>query len=438
MGYLLNTESQQREMLAALGLSSLNELHRDLPESLILRGGPDIPGGAGEQAILESFEEMAAKNTVYPVIFRGAGAYKHYIPAIVPEMVNKERFKTGYTPYQAEVSQGTLQSIFEFQTMICELTGMDISNASMYDAASAAAEAVAMCKDKKRKSALVSQSVNPRVIDTIKTYSWASDAAVDLVPTTGGLTDMDALAQKITDDTASVTIQQPNFFGLFEDVRAIAELVHGRGAKLIVSVNPIAASVLSAPGECGADIVVGEGQPLGIPLSFGGPYVGFIAAKADLSRRIPGRIAGETTDAQGRRAFVLTLQAREQHIRRETASSNICSNQALMAMTASVYMACLGPGGMQEAAKQSYSKAHYLSEQLGKIPGFGLRYDAEFFHEFVTECPVDAAKLMLHLGRNGILGGLPLEGGGVLWCATEMNSRKDMDRLVSLCREVSA
>jgi len=435
-GYLLNTEPQQKEMLDALGLKSLDELYKGLPEALLLPNGPDIPEGLAEQGILQVFEKLTGKNNVFPHIFRGAGAYKHYIPAVVPAMVGKERFITGYTPYQAEVSQGTLQSIFEFQTMICELTGLDASNASMYDGASAAAEAIAMCKDRKRTKALVIGAVNPRTTDTVKTYCWASDTPVDVVQTKDGVCDLDALSQMLTDDVACVLFQQPNYFGLLEDAPAIAELVSSKGAKVIMSVNPIASAVLQTPGECGADIAVGEGQPLGIPLSFGGPYLGFIAAKSALTRKLPGRIAGETTDETGKRAFVLTLQAREQHIRRETAGSNICSNQALMAMAASVYMAAMGPQGLKEVAMQSYSKAHYLADELDKIKGFELAHSGPFFHEFVTRCPAEPEKLMAHLEKSGMLGGLPLPSGDILWCATEMNSKEEMDTLVSLCKEV--
>jgi len=436
MGYLPNTELQQKEMLDALGLASLDELYKGLPETLILPDDPNIPDGLGEQGIMKTFEKLAGKNRVFPTVFRGAGAYRHYIPAVVPAMVGKERFVTGYTPYQAEVSQGTLQSTFEFQTMICELTGLDVSNASMYDGASAAAEAVAMCKDRKRTKALILGAVNPRTIETIKTYCWASGTPVEVVPTKDGVCDMEALSQLITDETACVLLQQPNYFGLIEDAATIAELSQSKGAKVIMSVNPIASAVLSSAGECGADIAVGEGQPLGIPLSFGGPYVGFIAAKSAMMRKLPGRIAGQTTDEAGNRAFVLTLQAREQHIRRETSGSNICSNQALMAMAAAVYMTAMGPEGLKEVAMQSYSKAHYLADELGKVKGFELRYSGQFFHEFVTNCPVQSEKLMAHLEKAGILGGLPLPGGDILWCATELNSKEEMDNLVSMCKEV--
>jgi len=295
-----------------------------------------------------------------------------------------------------------------------------------------------MCKDRKRTKALILGAVDPRITGTVKTYCWASGSPVEAVPAKGGLCDMDALARALADDTACVLLQQPNYFGLVEDASAIAELAHSKGAKVTMSVNPVAAAVLPSAGESGADIAVGEGQPLGIPLSFGGPYLGFIAAKSALTRKLPGRIAGETTDDAGRRAFVLTLQAREQHIRRETAGSNICSNQALMALTASVYMAAMGPDGLRHVAMQSYSKAHYLAAELGKVNGFEPVHSSTFFHEFVTRCPVEPGKLMSHLEKSGVLGGLPLPGNDILWCATEMNSKEEMDNLVSLCKEVAS
>jgi len=436
MAYLLNTTLQQDEMLKVLGLSSLEELYKDFPNELKIKG-LNIPKGIGEQAVLRKFTEFASKNTVYPTIFRGAGAYRHYIPAVVPEMVNKERFKTAYTPYQAEVSQGVLQSIFEFQSMICELTGLDVSNASVYDGATAAAEASAMCKERKRERTLILENVNPLIIDTVNTYSWAADSPVDIISAKDGLTDIEALqkALKSTDDVASVLVQQPNYFGLIEDIAAIAEVCHAAKAKLIVSINPIASAVLASMGECGVDIVVGEGQPLGIPLSFGGPYLGFMAATNALMRRMPGRIAGQTTDEQGRRAFVLTLQAREQHIRRETAGSNICSNQALCAITAACYMASMGSAGMTDVATLCYNKAHHLANELVNI-GFELKYDGDFFHEFITTCPVDVNNLMQKLEGDGILGGLPLKDGSILWCATEMNTKDEIEKLVSIIKEV--
>lgn len=436
--YLPSTMEQRDEMLKELGLSCMEELFRGTPEELILPDGPDIPKGKSEMEVLRSLSALAAKNRVFPTIFRGAGAYRHYIPAVVSAVVSKETFVTAYTPYQAEISQGILQSIFEFQTMICELTGLDTANASVYDGASAAAEAVAMCWDKKRSKALVSGAANPQVIETVRTYCWASGHEVELIPVKDGVTDLDALSSLLSSDTACVYLEQPNYFGQLEQGAQIGEFTHASGAKFIMGVNPIATAILKTPAECGADIAVGEGQPLGIPLSFGGPYLGFMAVTEVLTRKLPGRIVGETTDDKGRRAFVLTLQAREQHIRREKASSNICSNQALCATTAAVYMAAMGPDGLREVAEQCYHKAHYLAQQIAQVPGFDLRHDGAFFHEFVTECPVDFQDVMSRLESKGILGGLPLPEGGLLWCVTEMNTKEEMDTLVLMLQEVSA
>ncbi|MDF2838299.1 MAG: Glycine dehydrogenase [Evtepia sp.] len=439
MGHFLPSTLEQRdEMLKSLGLSSMEELYRGTPEALILKDGPNIPSGKSELEVLRSLSALAGKNKVFPSIFRGAGAYRHYIPAVVSAVISKETFLTAYTPYQPEISQGILQSIYEFQTMICELTGMDTANASVYDGASAAAEAVAMCRDRKRSRALVSGAANPQVMETVRTYCWASGHEMELIPVKNGVTDIDALGAMLTSDTACVYLEQPNYFGQLEEATQIGELTHEHGAKFIMGVNPIAAAILKTPAQCGADIAVGEGQPLGIPLSFGGPYLGFMAATEALMRKLPGRIAGETTDAKGNRAFVLTLQAREQHIRREKASSNICSNQALCATSAAVYIAAMGPDGLREVAEQCYHKAHYLAQQISKVPGFALRHHGVFFHEFVTECSFDVHTVMERLESQGILGGLPLKDGGILWCATEMNTKEEMDALVSLLQEVSA
>ena len=435
MAYLLNTEKQVKEMLEAINLKDMKELYSYLPQELIIES-LEIPHALGEIDVLRQFEAWGAANKVFPSIFRGAGSYRHYIPAVVPEMANKERFKTAYTPYQAEVSQGTLQSIFEFQTMICELTGMDVSNASVYDVASAAGEAANMCRDRKKQRVYITGGVNPRTANTVKTYSWSFNSPVEELPqNSSGLVDIEAIKNIEHTDTAAIIIQQPNYFGLIEDVAAITEAAHSKGIKVIVSVNPIAAAVLPTAGECGADVAIGEGQPLGIPLGFGGPYLGFMSCTKAMMRAIPGRIVGETKDDQGRRAYVLTLQAREQHIRRETAGSNLCSNQALCAITAAAYMSSMGSQGMTEVAMQCYNKAHYLQSELEKI-GFAPKYTVDFFHEFVTKCPVDIDKLNLHLESKGILGGLPLDCGCILWCATEMNTKKDIDALIAACKEV--
>ena len=431
--YVPSTAQQRQEMLKAVGLNAIEDLYAVVPPEMRIDGKPAEPG-MSELEVSAALKAMAAKNHVFSSIFRGAGAYNHYIPSIVKRVTSKEEFVTAYTPYQAEISQGILQSIFEYQTMICELTGMDVSNASVYDGASAAAEAAAMCRDRKRSRMLVSAAANPMVIQTIKTYAWGAGDEVVEIPVKDGKTDVEALKAMLTDTDAGVYIQQPNYFGVIEDAEAVAEATHAAGAKLVMGINPIAAVMLKTPREVGADIAVGEGQPLGMPLNFGGPYLGFMATSGSMERKLPGRIVGETVDGKGNRCYVLTLQAREQHIRREKASSNICSNQALCAMTAAVYMAAMGPSGMREVANQCYSKAHYLAAELGKIPGFQLVNNAEFFHEFVMTTPVDAGDLLAKLEQSDILGGLAVEGG-ILWCATEMNSKADIDKLIEKVKE---
>lgn len=436
--YLSITDGQRQQMLDAIGLAAPEELYAAVPTELIRKSAPAIPDGLSELETLRVMTAMAEKNKVFPTLFRGAGAYRHYIPAIVSAVTAKETFVTAYTPYQAEISQGILQSIFEYQTLICQLTGMAVSNASVYDGATAAAEACAMCRDRRRTKALISAAAHPDVIAVVQTYCWASNSEMQLIPVSDGLTDLDALRDMLDDTAACVYLAQPNYYGLIEDAAAAAQLAHDAGAKLVLGVNPIAAALLKTPAECGADIAVGEGQPLGLPLSFGGPYLGFMAATSTMMRKLPGRIVGETTDGNGSRAFVLTLQAREQHIRREKAGSNICSNQALCAMTAAVYMAAMGPEGLKDAAVQCLSKAHYMAERISAVPGFALRYKGEFFHEFVTECPLDTDILLSALAEKGILGGLPLPDGGLLWCATEMNTKAEIDLLEAVLREVYA
>ena len=433
--FVPSTAEERKEMLQTIGLSSMEALYSDVPCEVKLET-LDLPDGKAEMTVAAEMEELADKNTVFKTIFRGAGAYDHYIPAIVKSVTSKEEFVTAYTPYQAEVSQGILQSIFEYQTMICQLTGMDVSNASVYDGASAAAEATAMCKDRKRTKVLISQSAHPHVIQTIKTYCMGSDTQWEMIPLKSGKTDMQALEQLLAEDTACVYVQQPNFFGQIEDCEALGTLIHSKGAKFIMGCNPIALAIIKSPAECGADIAVGEGQPLGMPLAYGGPYLGFMACTKAMMRKLPGRIVGQTVDVHGQRAFVLTLQAREQHIRREKASSNICSNQALCALTASVYMIAMGTNGMKEVAGQCLSKAHYMAEQLTSIEGIDLVYDGEFFHEFVTTCPVDKTDLLKVLQNEGILGGYPVEEG-ILWCATEKNTKTQIDHLIEVVRRVS-
>lgn len=443
--YIPNTKEEQKHMLGAIGLNSMEELYSSIPDEVKLKVPLHIPKGISEMELSKNIADMASNNKIFNSVFRGCGAYRHYIPAIVKQVTSKEEFITSYTPYQAEISQGVLQSIFEFQTMICELTGMQVANASVYDGASAAAEAVIMSKERKRKKALISSSVNPMTIETINTYISGTDMDMELIPTKDGVTDIDILKEKLKDDNAAcLLIQQPNYYGLLEDGDEIGSLLKDRDTKYIMSCNPISLGILKTPAEYGADIAVGEGQPLGIGLSFGGPYLGFMATTDKLMRKLPGRIVGETTDAKGRRAFVLTLQAREQHIRREKASSNICSNQALCAMTAAVYLAAMGKNGLEKAATLSMSKAHYLANRLCELDGYKMVYKGEFFHEFVTSTSKDVDKVLKALEDRGILGGYPLgdnsynkeNKGEILWCATEVNTKDEIDRLIQILKEV--
>ena len=433
--YVPSTLQERQEMLESIGLSSIDQLFSHIPDELKLKGELNLPSGMSELEVSSAMKKIAAKNVVFGSIFRGAGAYDHYIPSIVKSVTGKEEFLTAYTPYQAEISQGLLQSIFEYQTMICELTGMDVSNASVYDGATAAAEAVNMCCERSRKVVFCSAAAHPDTIAVVKTYCWAAGHELVLLPVKDGKTDLDAMASQLDKKTsACLYLQSPNFFGQLEEMEKAAEMIHSVGAKLIAGCNPIALGLLKTPAEQGADIAVGEGQPLGMPLSFGGPYLGFMAATQAMMRKLPGRIVGETVDVDGKRAFVLTLQAREQHIRREKASSNICSNQALCALTASVYLATVGPDGLKQAASLCYQKAHYLAQQLCSIPGVSLRYSGTFFHEFVTD-QKDSDKLLSALEQQGILGGYPLADGGILWCATEKNTKEEMDRVVEIIRK---
>jgi len=434
--YIPSTAQEQREMLSAAGFDSIDGLFSQIPESVRLNRLLDLPEGLSELEVRRKMSGIASENKVFPIVFRGAGAYRHYIPAAVTRITSKENFLTAYTPYQAEISQGILQSIFEYQTMICELTGMDVSNASVYDGANAAAEAAAMCRDRGKTTVYVSSAAHPDTVRTIRTYAFGANAEVRLVPVKDGATDADALKTLLAQDktAACFYLQQPNFFGTLEKAQALGEIAHAAGAKFVMGCNPVSLAVLKTPAECGADIAVGEGQPLGMPLGFGGPYLGFMACKKAMMRRLPGRIVGQTKDAAGNRAFVLTLQAREQHIRREKALSNICSNEALCALTASVYLSTMGPDGFRSASQQCYSKAHYAAEKIGAVKGFELKNNSEFFHEFVTACP-NTEQTLAMLEQHGILGGLPLPDGGLLWCVTECNSKEEIDRLAELLEE---
>ncbi len=435
--YIPSTREERLSMLESIGMHSFDELYADIPEKLRFKDGLSLPSGLSELEVARKVSEIAEKNTRFTHIFRGAGSYHHYIPAIVKQVTSKEEFITAYTPYQAEISQGLLQSIFEYQTMICELTGMDVSNASVYDGATAAAEAAAMCRDRKRGTICVSASVDPKILSVIRTYCFGSGAPLVILPEKDGLTDLESWNSMDTSSVACLIIQTPNYYGLVEDGAAIADAVHASGAKLIASCNPIALGLLETPGEFGADIAVGEGQPLGLPMGFGGPYLGFMASTKDMMRKLPGRIVGQTTDVDGKRAYVLTLQAREQHIRREKASSNICSNEALCAMTAAVYLSSMGSAGLEKVASSCMANARYLLDGL-TVLGFTRKYTGEFFHEFVTICPCEAALLSEKLAAHGYLSGLVTGQKEMLWCTTEMNTRSEIDGLLAVIKEVLA
>ena len=433
-GYVVNTKAEQKEMLESLGLNSLEDLYGVVPSKALLEE-LNIPEGKSELEVAQEMKKIAEKNVVFKHIFRGAGSYNHYIPSIVKSVTSKEEFLTSYTPYQAEISQGILQSIFEYQTQMCELTGLDVSNASIYDGASATAEAVFMVQERKRSDMLVVDTINPQVLETVKTYCESRNVNLVMVKSKDLSVDVDDLKEKLNDTIAGVVIQSPNYYGVIEDVEAVSCLAHEQGAKVILNTNPISLALLKNAKELACDICVAEGQPLGLPMSFGGPYLGIMTATQELMRKLPGRIVGQTVDANGDRAFVLTLQAREQHIRREKASSNVCSNEALCAMTASVYCAALGPDGLKQVASNCTSNAHYLAKELSKIDGFKLISDKEFFHEFLMSCPIKAEQLVSKLAEKGILAGEVI-GEDILWCCTEMNNKAEMDYLVETIKEV--
>ncbi|MEG2251855.1 MAG: aminomethyl-transferring glycine dehydrogenase subunit GcvPA [Clostridia bacterium] len=436
--YLPHTEAERAQMLSALGLSTMDALFEQLPAQVKLTKPVDLPHGMSQMEALADMKRIASKNTPYALTLRGAGCYDHFIPPIVSRIAAKEEFVTAYTPYQAELSQGVLQSIFEFQSLICELTGMDASNASVYDGATAAAEAAVMCRDRKRTVTLVSAAAHPDTIAVMQTYCYGTNHELRIVPVKDGVTDADALGALLNEDVAGLYLQQPNFFGQLEDVAALFALAKAQKVKCILGANPMTLSLLPSGAEVGADIVCGDAQPFGLAMAFGGPSLGYMTASAALMRKLPGRIVGQTTDAEGRRAFVLTLQAREQHIRREKASSNICSNQAHCALTASVYLTYMGLHGLSEVAESCVSKAHYLAEKLCAIPGVQLKHPGAFFHEFVTALPRPAQEIEAALANEGILSGLPIGEGEMLWCVTEKASAAQLERVADIVKEACA
>lgn len=443
--YVPNTAEERAEMLKTIGLPDMNALYADIPEEVRLRRPLELPHGMSESEVRRAFAALAARNNTRLAIFRGAGAYHHYIPAAVPQLAGRSEFYTAYTPYQAEMSQGMLQATFEFQTLICRLTGLDAANASVYDGATAAAEAMHMLSAAKRKNkVLYSAGLHPDVIAVLKTYARSSQTELVEIPlSAAGVTEPDAVV-KASENAAGFIAAQPNFFGCLENTRALADATHSFGGLFVDYVYPHSLGVLARPGDLGADIAVGDGQSLGLPLAFGGPYVGFMASTQKLMRNLPGRIVGETADAEGTRAFVLTLQAREQHIRREKASSNICSNQMLCAVMVSIYLSLMGPKGLAEAANQSMQKAHYLAEGMSHIKGIRPRYpETPFFNEFTVDYDKDAPLVNAILKDHGIMDGVRLGrllpgDPGALWCATEENTREEIDYVLNVLEEVFA
>jgi len=435
MNYTPHTKADEAQMLESLGLKSVEELMNiQIPQELRLQGELPLPKGKSELEVEQLVSSIAAKNIKFDKIFRGAGAYYHYIPATVRHIATNTSLISAYTPYQPEISQGILQATFEYQTMMCMLTGLDASNASVYDGATAAAEACKLTLDKKRRQILVSEAIKPDNRKVIETYLYQMDVDLQFIPLKNGKTDIDALKSMLSEQTAGVYVEQLNYYGIVEDMAAIGALLAPLKALFIAGISPIASAILPSAAQCGADIAVGEAQPLGLSLSFGGPYLGFMTAKMEHIRKLPGRIIGETVDKNGKRCFVLTLQAREQHIKREKASSSICSNQANCAILASVYLATVGAEGLKSIANQCYCKAHYLASELKKIEGWKLKYDTEFFMEFVTLSD-NALSLLKFLESKGILGGLQLSDSEILWCVTEMASKDDIDYLVSSIKE---
>jgi glycine dehydrogenase subunit 1 len=441
MRYLPNTGEDRRAMLAAIGAGSVAELFADIPEETRLKRPLELPPPMAESGLRSYLKSLAGQNWTVEdcACFLGAGAYDHYIPSVVGQLISRNEFYTAYTPYQPEVSQGTLQSIYEYQTMIAELTGMDVANASMYDGASAAAEAILLSMaSNRRRHVVISRAVHPDTRTVCRTYTGGQGVTFDEAGVRAdGTTDPAAAGGLVSDETTCLIVQYPNFFGVIEPLAELAEAAHARGALLVVVANPIALGILTPPGAFGADVVCGEGQPLGIPLGFGGPYLGFFACLEKYQRRMAGRLSGMTVDSRGQRAYVLTLQTREQHIRREKATSNICSNEALCALAACVYLSTLGKQGLREVASQCLHKAHYAYERITQLPGFEPAFAGPFFNEFVVRAPAPARKLQEGLAERRMLGPIdlgrfyPEYRGMAMFAVTEKRTRKEIDGLVS-------
>ncbi|MBZ5513665.1 MAG: aminomethyl-transferring glycine dehydrogenase subunit GcvPA [Acidobacteriia bacterium] len=445
MRYLPNSPAERAAMLEATGRRSIEELFNQIPEYLKLRGQLNLPGPLSEPEILEFFREAASRSSREYVSLLGAGAYTHYRPVVIDALISRGEFFTAYTPYQAELAQGTLQAMFEFQTLMTQLTGMEVSNASLYDGSTATTEAVLMAlRITHREKVIVAHTLHPEYRQVLATYVQQQGIEVAEIPyAPTGQVDLPKLEAALSPETAAVVVQSPNFFGALEPVRQVAELAHQRGALLIVSIaEPLSLGIIQPPRE--ADIVSGEAQSFGVPVAFGGPYLGFLTCREKFLRQMPGRLVGQTTDAEGRRGFVLTLATREQHIRREKATSNICTNQSLCALAATIYLCLLGKGGLKSVAEHNLAKAHYAAAQLRAVPDVGTPFAAPFFNEFVVKVPGSAEELLAALREERIIGGLALEQfypeleSHLLICATETIGRAAIDRMCEVYRRFQA
>lgn len=437
MSYIPNTEADLQQMLESIGVGSFEDLLKNIPASLRYRHDLNIPKALPEFELIGHLNRLARANKLYDACFAGAGAYDHYIPSVIGNIISRSEFMTAYTPYQPEVSQGTLQAIYEFQSMISSLTGMSITNASVYDGASALAEAALLAaRHTGRKDILVASTVNPNYIETVRTYLSGLDLNIKVIPSADGLVDYRLLRQQLGEQTAVFIIQNPNFLGLIENIDEISGDVKNCGGLLTISYDPISLGILKTPGEYGADIACADGQPLGLPLSFGGPYVGLFSVRQELVRKMPGRLAAKTVDVNGKTGYVLTLQTREQHIRREKATSNICTNQQLCALVVTIYLAVMGKAGIKRVAELCLAKAHYAARKIGELAGYQIRFSAPFFKEFVVQTPVSPKKIISSLGKYDILPGVDLSGlkiglkGCLMVAVTEKISYEQIDELV--------
>jgi len=445
MPFIPTTDENRKEMLKTIGVAEFDELLQAIPKESRFKGCLDLPESLSEYEVTKLLSELAAKNehSGTHTCFLGGGAYDHFIPAAIDYILSRSEFYTAYTPYQPEVSQGNLQAIYEYQTMITNLTGMDIANASMYDGATALAEAALLASAQMRREEIImSKTVHPFYRQVVETYCHRSGIRLKTVETKDGQTDLNALKNMVSEKTAGVLVQHPNFFGNLEDVESLEKIIHDSKALFVVSTDPISLGVLKPPGEYNADVVTGEGQVLGNALNFGGPYVGIFAVKKELVRRLPGRLVGVTQDTEGRRGFVLTLQTREQHIRREKATSSICTNEQLCALASTVYMALMGKSGIPQVAKLSLQKAHYLADQLESVAGVKRLFNHPFFKEFAIQCPVAPEKVIKSMREKNIFAGVDLGRfdygveNGLLVAVTEKRTKEEMDHYVEAFKAI--